>query len=138
MGAWGVGNFENDSAMDWVWDLKKSKRLKLLESTVSNVLDSKEYIVADLGSIGLAAAEVVAALNGKPLDRLPEDVSDWVKSQRRRPDLKLTERAREAVQRIKTEEISELKQLWEEGDEPPTDWYAAVDDLIKRLHQKFD
>ena len=133
MGAWGAGNFENDAAMDWVWDLKKSKRLRLLKSTISNVLDSKDYIDANLGSTGLAAAEVVAALYGNPLGNLPEDVSNWIQSQRKKPDAKLIESARVAVERIRTEEISELKLLWEESNEPPTDWYSAVDDLIERL-----
>jgi len=133
MGAWGAGNFENDSALDWVWDLKKSKKLRLLKITISNVLKSKEYIDTDLGCTGLAAAEVIAALNGKPLDVLPQNVIDWVQKQRKKPDDQLIGQARLAVERIQTEDISELKLLWEEGDEPPNDWYAVIDDLLKRL-----
>ena len=133
MGAWGVGNFENDSALDWVWDLKRSNRLRLLKSTISNVLKSEEYIDADLGCTGLAAAEVVAALIGKPLDGLPQDVKDWVQKQRKKPNDQLIGQARLAVERIRTEDISELKLLFGEGDELPNDWYAVVDDLLERL-----
>jgi len=133
MGAWGAGNFENDTAMDWVYDLQKSKRLKLLKTTISNVLKADQYIEGYIGSEGLAAAEVVAALNGSPAEKLPPKVVDWVKSQKRKPNEKLIDNAKQAVNRIRNEEISELKVLWEEGDEPPTDWFSAVDDLIERL-----
>jgi len=40
MGAWGAGNFENDTALDWIWDLKKSRKLRLIESTISAVISA--------------------------------------------------------------------------------------------------
>ena len=68
MGAWGTGNFENDTALDWVWSLEESKDLSLVEDAISDVLNSGDCLDADLGCAGLAAAEVVAALRNKPVD----------------------------------------------------------------------
>ena len=80
MGAWGTGNFENDTALDWVWDLKTATNLKLIEQAVSDALGASDFLDADLGCTCLAAAEVVAALRGNPGEGLPEDVSAWVKT----------------------------------------------------------
>ncbi len=133
MGAWGAGNFENDSALDWIWDLKKSRKLRLVESTISNVINSTKFIDSVLCSNGLAAAEIVPALMGNPLDKLPDGVPEWVQSQRKKPNDKLVKNTRNTVKKIRNEDISELKLLWEEGKETPMDWYSAVDDLIQRL-----
>ena len=133
MGAWGAGNFENDSALDWIYDLKKSRKLRLVESTISDVISSKEYLDSNLGCIGLAAAEIVAALIENPLDKLPMGVPEWIQSQRKKPNEKLMENARKAVNMIRHDDNSELKTLWEESGDTPTDWYAAVDDLLSRL-----
>jgi len=61
MGAWGAGNFENDAALDWVWDLRESTGLEMVENAIADVLNCGDYLDADVGCIGLAAAEVVLA-----------------------------------------------------------------------------
>ena len=113
--------------------LKLEEHLRGSSGRVQIPFVVKQLVRAQEYAADLARAEVVAALNGNPLGNLPEDVSNWIQSQRKKPDAKLIENARVAVERIRTEEISELKQLWEESNEPPTDWYSAVDDLIERL-----
>jgi peptidyl-tRNA hydrolase len=81
-------------------------------------------------SNALAAAEVVAAMNGKPAQKLPEEVEAWLKGNKSRPDATLLDMARKAVARAKSS--SELQELWAEGEEPEQ-WNAAVDDLAARL-----
>ena len=70
MGAWGAGNFENDSALDWVVDLEDQEGMELVLQTLAERGEGGEGI--------LAAAEVVAALNGNASAELPEEVVDWI------------------------------------------------------------
>jgi len=79
VGAWGTGAFENDTALDWLFELRHSIDLVLLKASLDTVVGGDQaYIDADLGSTGLAAAEVVAALGGQPATDLPQEVRDWV------------------------------------------------------------
>ena len=133
MGAWGAGNFENDTALDWVWDLKRSTDLCVVEAAISDVLNCGDYLDADVGCIGLAAAEVVAALRKKPMDGLPEEVSRWVETHKVVPSDALVKDSLAAVDKIRNDDISELKELWEEGGDPPTEWYSVLDNLAARL-----
>jgi hypothetical protein len=133
MGAWGAGNFENDTALDWIGDLKESRKLRLVESAISDVLKARRFIDSNQCCIGLAAAEIVAALIGNPLDKLPIGVPEWIQSHKKAPNDKLIENTRKAVKLIRFDEKSELKLLWEEGGDTPTDWYSAIDDLLTRL-----
>lgn len=133
MGAWGAGNFENDTALDWVWELQESADLAVVEAAIVDVLDCSDDLDADLGCIGLAAAEVVAALKGKPADGLPEEVSQWVETHGAPPGDMLVADSLAAVHKIRNDDISELKELWEEDGDLPLEWYAVLDDLIARL-----
>lgn len=133
MGTWGAGNFENDTALDWVWSLEESKDLSVVEDAISDVLNSSDYLDADLGCTGLAAAEVVAALRNKPVDDLPEDVSKWVETHRVAPGDLLIKDCLTAVDKIRTDETSELKELWEEDEATAKEWYPVLDDLVGRL-----
>lgn len=133
MGAWGAGNFENDTALDWVWELEQATDLSVVESAIADVLNCDKYLDADLGSIGLAAAEVVAALRDKPPDDLPEEVSAWVQTHRITPGEALVQDCRKAVARIRDAEESELQELWGEDQDSLAEWQAALDGLLTRL-----
>jgi hypothetical protein len=133
MGAWGAGSFENDTALDWVWDLKESTDLHVVEAAISDVLNCGDYLDSDVGCTGVAAAEVIAALRNKPMDGLPEEVSQWVETHKVVPSDTLVKDCLAAVDKIRNDDISELKELWEEGGDPPTEWYSALDNLAARL-----
>ena len=66
MGAWGIGTFENDDAGDWVDRLEESEGLTLLTETLAPAADPSGYLEAPTCTEALAAAEVVAALAGRP------------------------------------------------------------------------
>jgi hypothetical protein len=133
MGAWGLGNFENDTALDWVYELEQTSDLGLVERAISDVVHCDDYLDADLGCIGLAAAEVLAALKGKPPKDSPDKVAAWVAANPLAPDQKLVEESLTAIDKIRNGEESELKQLWEEDSELLAQWHAVLDDLVKRL-----
>jgi len=130
MGAWGAGVFENDDAMDFVFELTEADGWKLVRRTLRECLE-EGYTDASQASMSLAAAEAVAAAKGHPLPQLPTELASWVAQHREDLPAGLEDRAREAVEKILDDEESELKQLWAEED--GTAWTAAIDDLINRL-----
>jgi hypothetical protein len=133
MGAWGAGNFENDTALDWVCELEQATDLGVVKSAIADVLNCDAYLDADQGSTGLAAAEVVAALRDKPPDDLPEEVSAWVQAHSVTPDDALVQDCHKAVARIRDADESELKELWSEDQDSLAEWRAALDGLLARL-----
>ena len=133
MGSWGILPFENDDALDWVWELEDAEDFSVLEDALEQVASAtdEEYVEAAEAEEALAAAEVVAALLGKRLGNLPEAVSIFLERHRdKKPDVKLVSMAIKAVQRVRSS--SELKELWEESDDAEK-WEAAMDDLLTRL-----
>ena len=88
------------------------------------------YLESPESSAALAAAEVIAALLGKPSASLPDDAKECVGRLSFKPDEELLSAARKAVERVKTD--SELKELWDESDDA-AQWQATVEDLAARL-----
>lgn len=131
MGAWGIDSFENDCAGDWVSDLAyEDDGLELIIATLSEAADNIEgYLEEPVGAEALAAAEVVAAMFGKPCKGLPVEVSDWLAQNVRRDD-NLKKMALKAVEVVKTK--SELMELWKESEEFNL-WISSVEELSSRL-----
>ncbi len=132
-GAWGVGVFENDDALDFIWEVQNGQPAEPLSAPLKFALRSDGYIDATLGSRILVAAEAYAALNGKPSSELPEDFAKWLDSKSWRPDMKLTGTAENAVKMVLDTDNSELAQLWQESPEDYQKWVEVVEDILKRL-----
>lgn len=130
MGAWGIGNFDNDDAADWVYELVESDRATLLETALRAVDSDEDYLEAPECSIALASAEVVAALLGAASPALPDEVRLWVDEHALEVDHNLLGLARAAVIRIRQD--SELKELWEESGQYER-WESVLNDLMRRL-----
>ncbi|MCX5660604.1 MAG: DUF4259 domain-containing protein [Planctomycetota bacterium] len=131
MGAWGLGPFDNDDALDFIGDLVEADDDSMLADALATAsVDEDEYIEAPDGCNAIAAAEVVAAANGKPVKKLPDAARKWLKG-KPKPDAKLLGQARKAMKRILGKE-SELQQLWEESDNLDA-WKDVVEELIQRL-----
>src|SRR5690349_722828 len=124
MGAWGIGSFENDDALDWVAELEESRGTKLVKKALREVMDAGDgYLEVDVASRGVAAAEVVAGLNDAPGDDLPEEVENWIEDQRDRTSVDLSPLALEVLTRIRTK--CELFELWEESPDGKK-WLEAI------------
>jgi len=131
MGAWGHESFANDSAMDWLGDLLEGDASGIT-SALGEVADADAdtYLEVDESSAALAAAELVAAAQGKGDDRLNDDAREWLKEHRNEVadiDVGLAQRA---VERVFAS--SELRELWDESA-PDGDWHAEVKELLLRL-----
>ena len=129
MGTWGIGSFDNDDAADWVYELEESGGADAISQAL-RAIGPDGYLEAPDCSIALAAAEVLAALQGQPSESLPPEVITWVNDNPVEVDDDLLGLALMAIHRIETE--SELKDLWEESGELD-EWAATLNDLKERL-----
>lgn len=126
MGAWGKGSFDNDSALDWMGELVEGDDLALVMETLALRGDATQ------GADVLAAAEVVAALNGRPLDRLPEELGEWLVD-KAALGRAVTRKAIEAVEWVWG--FSELRELWEDAGKLDA-WGAELAKLRHRLSKR--
>lgn len=132
-GAWDTGSFDNDDALDWVWELSESDDLSVVEDALQSAAVASDYLEAPTASMAIAAAEVVAALKGSPRPELPAEVTDWIKAHPLAVTDDLVRTARKAIENIKNVESSELAQLWTESVEMAEVWHADLGDLLQRL-----
>jgi hypothetical protein len=134
MGAWGTASFENDDAMDWSYQLAETEGTSALREAFEAItrLDEDDYPEAPACFAAQAAAEVVAALKGRPVGGLPDTVIAWVSANPKMRTKRLTQQALNAIERIR--ENSEAKELWDEIESVKA-WYAVLDDLSSRLSQ---
>lgn len=133
MGAWGHTAFENDQALDWFSnELEHSASASSLAAALAPAASAAEddYIDSDEACCALAAAEIIAALLGRPMQDLHPMIAEWVAAHPREIDAQLIATAARAVTRVNTD--SELRDLWDEaGPEEP--WSASNADLLRRL-----
>ncbi|HEY8407001.1 MAG TPA: DUF4259 domain-containing protein [Gaiellaceae bacterium] len=127
MGAWGARSFENDDALDWVWELEDSSDDSVVRAAFAAVHGDGD-VEAPEAACACAAAEVVAASAGRPATWLPNEVTAWVAAHGAAV-VGLRGEARAAVQRIAAG--SELQQLWAEAG--AAEWDAGIADLLGRL-----
>jgi hypothetical protein len=131
-GAWGIGPFENDDALDFVSQLQEYDSYRAIWLPFGDIIDSDTYIDATIGAQTIAAAEVVAALRGKSRPALPDDLANWVKSKNWSGDVKLVGTAEMCLKKVLDPSRSELAQLWKETDQYDA-WLAAGEELLKDL-----
>jgi hypothetical protein len=129
MGAWSIEHFDNDAALDWLYDFSMNPSVQALEDTFKAVANTEDYIESDDGSAVLAAAEVIAAAKGKKSTAYPEDTEVF---SRLKISPELIARALQAIDIVSRQDNSELKELWQESDEYD-DWQKAVNELKERL-----
>lgn len=135
MGTWGVGSFENDDAFDFLNEVFASPDYMV---TMQSVLDA--VVVPGLWRLlfgldapsccaALAAAEIVAALRGRPGADMPKQVAAFVKG-KPKPGRDVVAKAQLAVRQVWTQ--SELRDLWKEAGDLAR-WQRAVTALSRRL-----
>lgn len=177
MGAWGPGSFENDDALDFVAGLLeesdklgkdgRSPRAEMVVGALvvalkpEGMLDDDgdddeddesesddDFDGDDTETVALAAAEIVAACNGKPSKDLAAtadgeddegdlgELAKWCAGRGRKDATlalpKVRELARDTVAKIRTS--GGLADLWREAAAADgANWSRAVDDLLARL-----
>lgn len=132
MGAWGIGVFDNDDAVDWVTELASADSSDVLSEAIDAVTNADEYLEAPEGSRLLCACEVVAAFNGQPSMNLPDEVRQWMKNHKTLDIAALNPIALQAIDRV-LGEGSELNQLWQENESEYPMWREMVLSIKGRL-----
>ncbi len=133
MGTWGHNSFENDDALDWVSnDFEGSEDLSAAASALQTVADwgADEYLEFPEAGAALAAAEVLAAILGRPSPALPADIAAWVVDHPSDDAASLISVALKAVERV--ERDSEMQGCWDDAGDS-SKWRAVVADLKARL-----
>jgi hypothetical protein len=130
MGAFGTKNFQNDPAMDFKEEFVTNPSLETVENALllNDYEEGEEYLEVDEACAALAAAEIVAAILGKPSADFPSNLQKTIHPIS--SNTKLQKLARKIVKQIAKE--SELQKLWAEGDKLD-EWLAVQKDLLNRL-----
>jgi len=131
MGAWGIGGFDNDMALDFANALIETSDLELIDSALSAERTS-DFLDADKASEAIAACEVVAAALGHAGPDLPDSVREWLTSHSRLKFRDLRAKALAALDQVLSDE-SELNQLWKKNDEEHSAWRQGVEALRNRI-----
>jgi hypothetical protein len=131
MGTWGVKSFENDTALDWAFELNSSTNDEPIFEAIYDVLDTDdEYPDADICCCAVASAEVIAAFKGNSEYDLPDEIMSWLRNNTIHDMVKLTEDTLIALEIV--QKNSELKDLWLESDDYEK-WNQEIEDLIRRV-----
>jgi len=127
-----TGNFANDEATDWLYDLEETYGAELLSEAFDVITKGEFHEQADC-CIALAAAEIVAAAKGHPAADLPEDARKWLGNQDTADVKKIQALSKKAITAVKKiQNKSELRDQWEDTDEWHS-WTVVVEGLLKRL-----
>jgi hypothetical protein len=134
VGAWGFGVFENDTACDFASGVAGGGGVNALLGAIERVLSVEGgYLEAPDAEEGLAAAEIIARLRGKPGQETAYTaaIDAWISASRAQVSDELTEKARRSVARVMAAP-SELLELWADSDD--FDWWKrAVEGVAQRL-----
>jgi hypothetical protein len=125
MGAWDVGSFDNDAALDFADGIKG---IDDLPQAFAALGDTEAIADADAASEAVAAADLVAAMMGRPAPDMPAHLAEMVAGFGPAKD-ELIAAAVAAVNHVRAR--SELAELWAEAEDE--DWKGEIDSLLARL-----
>jgi len=130
MSGWGMGIFENDDSLDWIYDLADAGSLARVSAALDVIIRNKdEFLELSDCRIALAAAEIIAAMHGDPSPDLPEEAEEWI-GDKILENENLRAKAEDAVVLILRN--SELKEKWERSLNFEK-WQIKIQNLQKRL-----
>ncbi|TGD80271.1 DUF4259 domain-containing protein [Hymenobacter wooponensis] len=129
MATWGYYNFDNDAAADFSAKFRDTHSLGLLREALADI-GATEAVEAQTAQEALAAAEIVAALLGKPGRDLPADLLPITVQLTPEEAPMFQQLAREAVQAVTKQ--SALLAHWGQG-ENAQDWQQLQQELLDRL-----
>jgi hypothetical protein len=132
MGAWGHRNFENDGALDFVWEINEGG-VQTIREAINKVVNTPDadYLESPVCTEALAAIEYVAAAKGKPSEDFPEESEIWLEKNGGKELLSIDGSILlKAIERIKSS--SELREQWDESDDAK-EWYNILSGLEQRL-----
>lgn len=133
MSAWGISNFENDSALDWVAKTVEEKQVsfsKMVDEFMGNFSPEETSLIEC--SEFLAVAETIAGLIGSPVEDFPEELNEWIETKYIKVEDDLLTKTKKGVELVMTD--SEAKEMYLDSGYFKS-WEKAQKDLIKRLSE---
>jgi hypothetical protein len=132
MSAWGISNFENDSALDWVNNIIEQKEVSSLSGSIDKFIAnfSIEETTLIECSVFLTVAETIAGLVGNPAEDFPDELKDWSETKYIKIEQITMDNAIKGIELILKD--SEAKEMFLDSGYY-TSWENAQTDLIKRL-----
>lgn len=136
MGIWSTDGFGSDEALDWIQGLDPAAGAEPVLRALRAAAESPDpHLDASRAQVTLAAAELIAALHGRPHPSLPEPARRWLAGQRAEAPAEWADRealtlATRALDLVVTS--SALAEIWSQQDDQ-TRWQGALDDLRMRL-----
>lgn len=134
MSAWGISNFENDTAISWIEELVEGKDGGSIKSEIKEFVqdfDPEETSLFDCAKF-LTVAEVLAGLVGSPSIDFPVELSEWVENKYTKIENDILVKAKEGVQLVLKD--SEAKEMFKDTGYFAS-WQKTQKDLIKRLSE---
>jgi len=130
MGSWGSGNFDNDTALDWVTGFLE----KPGTGTVRKLLLSGQKIKDGPDwDEPLAAAETVALLRGHPAEDCPRELQTWARLAQKAPGIELQQLAQKTIHHaLKISHTKENLSLWLKPINH-AQWIKTQQGLLQRL-----
>ena len=115
MSSWGITNFENDVALDYVAELVLSHDQLQLSSEIDqfNATFNSEETSLDECLLFLTKMELLAGLIGSPSVDMPLELKDWIEGKYIKVEQKVLKNAVQGVQKVLTD--SEAKEMYLEG-----------------------
>ncbi|GAB3223226.1 hypothetical protein GCM10027346_02030 [Hymenobacter seoulensis] len=130
MSTWGYFNFDNDVAADFAGSFRDNPDDSALRQALELVAAEDGSTLADDTSEALAAAEIVAAILGKPSRDFPADLLLVIGKIDGRRGEYMRELAQQAVSSILLN--SELQAFWT-GTDDAKNWQHLQKELLERL-----
>jgi hypothetical protein len=133
MGAWGIGVFDDDSALDFLGELTEAKDpLSLMNHSFASAAASKYLEYDSAHSVLVSAAAIDALLNGTQHRDDLEDLDSWLQRNRNLNVASLKPLAVAGIRRVLSEG-SELQELWSENAKDYPTWRAGLESIAARL-----
>jgi hypothetical protein len=135
MGAGGTGIFEDDTAIDFLYDLLEIEEPIPEMEAIFATIETDKYIEMDDGSATLVSAAILAHWHSE--HQIDVDATtrfeEWLIEHKQPVSEVLRKRAVKALRRIEGNE-SELCELWADSDDY-TEWRRGVKKIIVSLER---
>ena len=129
MGAWDVGPFENDAALDVLGDVKETYFSEWLED-VSEEFALDKYIDSDVGSAIVAVSAIIVGFRPSVDEEKEKRSWDVFASKATSKEVRKLKRLLKTV--LKNKNKSELYELWDETD-AFKEWQRIGFNILRQL-----
>jgi hypothetical protein len=135
MGAWGTGIFDDDTALDFVGDVRSADDPLSMMQTALECATNADYLEYDGACAAIVVAAIVDSVQvGSRLDPSSDDqgLDEWVRALDRASVVAMSARAAAALSRVLSDGC-ELRELWEENEADFPVWSGTIKALRSRL-----